>query len=152
MKLPCCSLLVLPVLFVVPRGPQKHTFRRPTQTMGAGPWLRIIQINDVYELDNFPSLKTLIDTHKEEETINNERRQPDKTLVICAGDFLAPSLLSSLDQGASMVDCLNAVGVTHVCLGNHEADVVPADTALKVRMLQSNFVWINSNPIKSMII
>jgi hypothetical protein len=41
-------------------------------------WLRIIQVNDVYELDNFPSLKTLIDEHQE---------GPDKVLVILAGDF-----------------------------------------------------------------
>ena len=68
---------------------------------------------------------------------------PDMTLVICAGDFLAPSLLSSLDQGAAMVDCLNACGVTHVCLGNHETDV--SLQALRDRMQQSRFAWINTN-------
>jgi 2',3'-cyclic-nucleotide 2'-phosphodiesterase (5'-nucleotidase family)/Ca2+-binding EF-hand superfamily protein len=99
-----------------------------------GLWLRIIQINDVYELDNFPNLMTLIQQHRD---------GPDKLLVICAGDFLAPSLLSSLDKGAGMVDCLQAVGVTHVCLGNHETDV--GDVALKDRIRSSKFKWINTN-------
>jgi 2',3'-cyclic-nucleotide 2'-phosphodiesterase (5'-nucleotidase family) len=99
-----------------------------------GLWLRIIQINDVYELDNFPNLQTLIQEHQ---------NGPDKILVVCAGDFLAPSLLSSLDKGAGMVDCLEAVGVTHVCLGNHETDV--GDDALKDRIRSSKFKWINTN-------
>jgi 2',3'-cyclic-nucleotide 2'-phosphodiesterase (5'-nucleotidase family) len=73
-------------------------------------WLRILQINDVYELQNFPSFKTLVD---------EKSQGPDKTLVILAGDFLAPSLLSSLDKGRGMVDTMMACGITHVCFGNH---------------------------------
>jgi 5'-nucleotidase len=65
-------------------------------------------------------------------------------LVILSGDFLAPSLLSSLDKGVAMVvDILNKCGVTHVCFGNHECDV-PMQ-ALQKRILSSNFTWINSN-------
>ena len=97
-------------------------------------WLRIIQINDVYELDNFASLYTL----KEEVS-----KGPDRTLFFVCGDFLAPSLLSSLDKGAGMVDCLNAIGVTHVCFGNHECDV-PME-CLPRRIAQSEFVWVNTN-------
>ena len=99
--------------------------------------LRIIQINDVYKLDNMPHLKTLI--------AEQGKDDDDETtaIVICAGDFLSPSLLSSLDKGASMVDTMNAVGVTHVCLGNHEADV--GDEALAERMNQSQFTWLNTN-------
>lgn len=99
-------------------------------------WLRVIQINDVYELYNLPNFKTLVKA---------KREGPDCVLVVCAGDFLAPSLLSSLDKGTAMVDCLNCSGVTHVCLGNHEADVTP--TALVDRMLQQpcDFQWINTN-------
>ena len=73
-------------------------------------WLRIIQINDVYELDNFPHFKTLVNEHVD---------GPDKTLIVLSGDFLSPSLLSSLDKGRGMVDTMMACGVTHVCFGNH---------------------------------
>lgn len=76
--------------------------------------LRIIQINDVYQLDNFPSFRSLVDQYSEE---------PDRTIVVLAGDFVSPSLLSSLDRGRGMVDVMGVAGVTHVCLGNHEADI-----------------------------
>ena len=62
----------------------------------------------------------------------------DQCIAVCAGDFLAPSLLSSLDQGFAMVDMLQQVGCDYVCLGNHEADV--GDDALQQRILQSMFM------------
>lgn len=128
----------------------------PTSTTGSLPsnWLRIIQINDVYELDNFPRLYNLIRDYRHHHHHRDDHEPkspatatavdvPNETLIICAGDFLAPSLLSSLDQGAAMVDCFNALGVTHVCFGNHEADI--PFTALANRIRQSNFCWINTN-------
>jgi 5'-nucleotidase len=60
-----------------------------------------------------------------------------------AGDFLGPSLLSSLGKGRSMVDVMNHCGFTHICFGNHETDV-PSE-AIPQRILQSNFVWLNTN-------
>ena len=96
--------------------------------------LRIIQINDVYQLDNFPSFRSLVDQYSEE---------PDKTIVVLAGDFVSPSLLSSLDRGRGMVDVMGEAGVTHVCLGNHEADIPPS--ALADRIRESKFSWINTN-------
>jgi 2',3'-cyclic-nucleotide 2'-phosphodiesterase (5'-nucleotidase family) len=107
------------------------------------PWLRIIKINDVYELDSFPRLNTLIDQHKYKE---QSKEVTDICITLCAGDFLAPSLLRSLDdKGTSiMVDILNAIiGCDYVCLGNHENDV--GTDALIQRIHESKFVWINSN-------
>ena len=96
--------------------------------------LRIFQVNDVYELDLFPNLKTLIDSNKGE---------ADHVLVVMAGDFLGPSLLSSLDKGRGMVDIMMMCGFTHVSIGNHETDI-PTDAIIE-RVLQSNFVWLNTN-------
>mmetsp|Transcript_59864 Transcript_59864/g.147074 ORF Transcript_59864/g.147074 Transcript_59864/m.147074 type:complete len:690 (-) Transcript_59864:5246-7315(-) len=98
-------------------------------------WLRIIQINDVYELENFPHFTTLV---------RQNSKLPDKTLVVLAGDFLSPSLLSSLDKGRGMVDCMNESGITHVCLGNHETDVPMNDLASRIKV-DSNFKWVNTN-------
>ncbi len=101
-----------------------------------GPRLRIVAINDVYQLDNFPRLATLI--------AELGRTDPvDRTLVTLAGDFLAPSLLSSLDQGAGMVEVLNAIGVTHVTFGNHEDDIEVA--ALRQRLSELNALWLDTN-------
>lgn len=83
------------------------------------PRLRIVSVNDVYSLENLPRLKSLVDRYARE-------GDSDALLVVLAGDFLAPSLLSSIDAGRGMVDCLNRVGVTHVVLGNHEDDL-PAE-------------------------
>ncbi|MBK7156858.1 MAG: hypothetical protein IPH72_34700 [Sandaracinaceae bacterium] len=80
--------------------------------------LRVVAVNDVYVLDELPRLASLVQAAR-------TRDPADCLLVTVAGDFLAPSLLSSLDEGRGMVDCLNALGVTHVTLGNHEDDLEP---------------------------
>ncbi len=98
--------------------------------------LRIVAINDVYSLENLPRLGSLVRHAREVDPA-------DATLVVVAGDFLAPSLLSSLDAGRAMVACLEAIGVTHVVLGNHEDDVPVAD--LRRRMGELHAVWLGTN-------
>ncbi|KAJ3383924.1 hypothetical protein HDU84_003283 [Entophlyctis sp. JEL0112] len=68
-------------------------------------------------------------------------------LAVLPGDFLSPSLMSSLDKGFAMVDVLNKCGIDYVCFGNHEDDV--DFRSLNDRIVQSSFVWVNSN-IKGM--
>lgn len=94
--------------------------------------IRILAINDAYELTNLPRLLTL-------------RKQliPQPDAFVVAGDFLSPSVLSSIDQGKSIVDVFNAIGVSHVCFGNHEADL-PLDI-ISHRIKESRFQWINTN-------
>eukprot|EP01062_Namystynia_karyoxenos_P023339 TRINITY_DN19016_c0_g1_i1.p1 TRINITY_DN19016_c0_g1~~TRINITY_DN19016_c0_g1_i1.p1 ORF type:complete len:609 (+),score=177.76 TRINITY_DN19016_c0_g1_i1:100-1827(+) len=71
--------------------------------------VRVLHVNDVYELENLPRLAAL-------------RKQLRPDAVVLSGDFMSPSVLSSLDKGRSTIAALNAAGVTHCCLGNHEAD------------------------------
>ena len=75
-------------------------------TGGAATTLRIIHVNDVYQLKNFPKLQTLV---------KEQSAGYKNVLITLAGDFIAPSLLSALDQGAGMIELMNAVGVTHEC-------------------------------------
>ncbi|MBX3192954.1 MAG: 5'-nucleotidase C-terminal domain-containing protein [Labilithrix sp.] len=98
--------------------------------------LRIIAVNDVYALDNLPRLRTLV------EHWTNEK-PADQTIVTLAGDFVSPSLLSSLDYGRGMVDCMNAVGVTHAVLGNHEDDIDIAELGARVRELRAKCLGTN---------
>ena len=70
-------------------------------------------------------------------------KRNNKTIVTLAGDFVAPSLLSSIDQGFGMIDVLNEVGVDYVCLGNHETDI--PYTALVKRIAQFKGTFINTN-------
>ena len=101
-----------------------------------GPTLRLVCVNDVYALDNLPRLATLV---REAATVD----AADAFAVTLAGDFLGPSLLASLDGGAAMVACMNAIGFTHVCFGNHEADVPAAALAQRIR--EFGGTWLNSN-------
>ena len=102
--------------------------------------LRILHFNDVYELSpsggrgGFAPLMTLL---------REERADAENHLTLVSGDFLSPSLLSGLDEGANMVAMFNAVDVDYVSLGNHEFDFGP-DVLLE-RMGESDFAWINTN-------
>ena len=102
--------------------------------------LTFLHINDVYEIapvrgqGGFAQLMTLL---------REERAGADNSLTTVGGDFLSPSLLSGLDQGANMIAMFNAVGVDYVSLGNHEFDFGP-DVAMQ-RMAESNFPWIATN-------
>ncbi|HNN94978.1 MAG TPA: 5'-nucleotidase C-terminal domain-containing protein [Pseudomonadota bacterium] len=103
---------------------------------GRGPRLRVVCVNDVYSLENLPRLKSLVEAER-------GREPADRMLVTLAGDFVAPSMLSSLDKGRGMIDALNCIGVTHVCFGNHEDDI-PLDE-LRGRTRELSGVWLNSN-------
>ena len=97
--------------------------------------LRILSINDIYALDHLPRLASLLRAHV--------LPAPDVTISIIAGDFVAPSLLSSLDAGRGMVDCLNALGIDYAILGNHEDDIPPAD--LHARVAEFRGTWLSTN-------
>src|SRR5258708_29013643 len=95
-----------------------------------GPHLRIVSFNDVYSLENLPRLATLL-------AASAADGAADRTLVVLAGDFLAPSILSSLDRRRGVADCLNALGVTHVPFRNREDDVPLPELRHPVGQLQA---------------
>jgi 2',3'-cyclic-nucleotide 2'-phosphodiesterase (5'-nucleotidase family) len=97
--------------------------------------LVIVSVNDVYALEHLPRLASLVRHWRNDSA--------DAMIVPLAGDFVAPSLLSSIDAGRGMVDCLNAVGITHVVLGNHEDDI-PAEQ-LRLRLKELNAPCLGTN-------
>lgn len=103
--------------------------------------LRIVSVNDVYLLDNLPRFRGLVDHYRTSDPA-------DATLVVLAGDFLAPSILSSIDAGRGMVECLNAVGVDYVILGNHEDDLPTAELHLRLREL--NAICLGTNVLSGL--
>lgn len=98
--------------------------------------LRIVAVNDVYSLSCLPRLTSLVRHHASTDPA-------DRLLVIVAGDFLAPSVLSSLDAGRGMVDCLNHVPITHAILGNHEDDVEPEQLRERLHELSATVLMTN---------
>jgi 2',3'-cyclic-nucleotide 2'-phosphodiesterase (5'-nucleotidase family) len=67
----------------------------------------------VYDLSNLPKLATFLRSIK----------NPKPSAITLNGDFLSPSALSSIDGGRGHVAAIRAAGITHVSLGNHEADL-----------------------------
>lgn len=98
--------------------------------------LRIVNVTDVYMLDNFPSLKTLLAAKRAENT-------DGPTVSVLTGDFLAPYLLSSIDFGRGMMAMLNATPIDYVIWGNHEHDLPHRHCCARVRDYKGT--WINTN-------
>jgi 5'-nucleotidase len=96
--------------------------------------LRIVAINDVYDLANLPRLQTFL-----------SQLDPKPSAVVLAGDFLSPSALSSIDGGRGMVATLRATGMTHVSLGNHEQDIRLDALHHRLEDLSKSTIVLNTN-------
>ncbi len=77
--------------------------------------LRLICINDVYDIGRLPHYATA--RKVEADAASNVNNNSTTTIGVLPGDFVAPSLLSSLDKGAGMIECLSQSGVDYVCIG-----------------------------------
>ncbi len=96
--------------------------------------VRIVAINDVYDLANLPRLQTFL-----------SRLDFKPSAVVLAGDFLSPSTLSSIDGGRGMIATLRATGLTHVSLGNHEQDIRLDALHQRLSDLSKSAVVLNTN-------
>ncbi len=77
--------------------------------------------------------------------VRAERARSSNVLVTFAGDAISPSLMSSIDKGAHMIDLLNGIGLTAMAIGNHEYDFGP-DVARR-RFSEANFPILGANNI-----
>ena len=99
--------------------------------------LQIVQITDVYTLQTFPSLKTMLAEKRA------QARPGTKVVSVLTGDFLAPYLLSSVDKGQGMMNAIAKTPIDYLTWGNHEADVDHRTVCRHVRNYPGT--WINSN-------
>ena len=118
-----------------PEAPSAPSSARPPASL-RGPRLRIVSVNDVYSLENLPRLANLIRHYATHDPA-------DAFLAVLAGDFVGPSMLSSLDRGRGMVECINAAGITHLIFGNHEDDIPPAELRRRIREFRGT--WLSTN-------
>jgi 2',3'-cyclic-nucleotide 2'-phosphodiesterase (5'-nucleotidase family) len=102
--------------------------------------LTFLQINDVYSAVPINGLGGMarVATLKKQLSQNGH-----PVIMALAGDFLSPSVASSVFKGEQMVATLNAAGLDYAVLGNHEFDF--GIDVLKQRMAESKFTWILSN-------
>ncbi len=88
----------------------------PRPRTAVGTYLRIVSINDVYDINNYPYVETLIQYLK-------QTAEDAVVISTMSGDFLSPCLTTSLDGGKAMLDVLKVVTLDYISLGNHEFDV-----------------------------
>jgi 5'-nucleotidase / UDP-sugar diphosphatase len=67
-------------------------------------------------------------------------------LVTNGGDSISPSLLSSFDHGAHMIDLFNKIGIDAMVLGNHEFDFGPEVAA--ERIAEAQFPILSNNALE----
>ena len=104
--------------------------------------LTLLQLNDVYTAlpvdDGKAGGLARVATLKKR--IAAEGRKVE--MILC-GDFLSPSVASSIFRGQQMMEALNACGVDIGILGNHEFDFGP--NVLRQRMKEAKWQWIVTN-------
>jgi 5'-nucleotidase / UDP-sugar diphosphatase len=102
--------------------------------------LTFLQINDVYAttpVDGAGGLARVA-------TIKRRLSAGGHPVIMAlAGDFLSPSVASSVFKGEQMVAALNAAGLDVATVGNHEFDF--GIDVLERRMSESTFQWVVSN-------
>jgi hypothetical protein len=120
----------------------EETWLRPSEDHEAR--LTIVQITDVYTLDNFASLKTMLQQIR-------EKQGPDaKVISMLTGDFLAPYLLSSIDNGDGMMMAINETPIDYLTWGNHEADIPHKHVCKHVKNYKGTFINTNMQSHDSM--
>jgi 5'-nucleotidase len=110
----------------------------------------IVQLNDIYRLDSVRAgkrggLARVVSLLRQLKAQNPQV----PVIVLHAGDFLSPSLESSVFHGAQMIDAMNfinEVAQLYVVPGNHEFDYSETDkNYLTDAIRESKFQWIVSN-------
>jgi 5'-nucleotidase len=101
-----------------------------------------LQMNDVYSMVPIDGLGGLARVATLKQRLAAAGRTP---FLVLAGDFLSPSVASSVFKGEQMIAALNAAGLDLATLGNHELDF--GDDVLIQRMREARFEWIVSNVI-----
>ena len=109
----------------------------------------ILQLNDVYEIA--PLENGRVGGMARVASIRKQLLQKNpNTITIMAGDFVNPSLISTLRdaqgkpiRGAQMIEAMNAAGVDYATFGNHEFDIPEQDLLERIR--ESRFQWISCN-------
>ena len=132
------------VLALVVIGPPKGgRYVRAQEELGSPrrqSQLTILQINDVYTTVPINGVGGLARVATLKKRLG-ENGHP--VIMAIAGDFLSPSVASSVFKGEQMVATLNAAGLDYATFGNHEFDF--GIDVLKKRMSESTFTWVVSN-------
>ncbi len=99
-------------------------FAREAEAAGSVIRLGFLLVNDVYRMSENADRRGGLPRFAAVVAAERARAQAENRRLICvhAGDTLSPSLMSTLDQGAHMIELFNDAGVEYFTPGNHEFD------------------------------
>src|SRR3990172_6959569 len=148
------SIMVLIAAFIVVHSVADNAAGN-RQSQQSARRLTILAINDVYRLEGVAEGKSGGLTRLRTLRKWIERDAPN-AILLHAGDFLSPSLISREFKGASMVDIMNRLdgepdgfdSRMFVTFGNHEFDISKcgdANPPLNARVAESQFIWLAAN-------
>jgi len=112
--------------------------------------LTIVQITDVYTLDNFASVKTMLEEIRLNQNAQGDRVSGSKVISMLTGDFLAPYLLSSIDHGQGMMMAINESPIDYLTWGNHEADIPHKEVCKRMKSYKGTMINSNMQTHESM--
>eukprot|EP00127_Corallochytrium_limacisporum_P006869 Clim_evm84s236 gene=Clim_evmTU84s236 len=110
-----------------------------TGTAGDRP-LTILHFNDVYNITE--NTKDPCGGAARFVTVLREL-QEYRPLTLFSGDAFNPSIMSTVYKGKQMSECLNFMGISCACIGNHDLD--HGIDVLVDRIAETNFPWLCSN-------
>ena len=105
--------------------------------------LTIVHVNDLDRLDGSGDRGGVA---RLAAVVKEVRANARHVLVTNGGDAISPSLLSSFDRGAHMIDLFNRIGFDAMAVGNHEFDFTPAVTV--ERIAEAGFPMLSNNAIE----
>src|SRR5215212_3488471 len=129
------------IALLLASGFSRTVFAQEFAARSAAP-VTFLQINDVYTTLPVDGQGGLARVATLKQNLAKAGRTP---FLVMAGDFLAPSVASSVFKGEQMIAALNATGLDLATLGNHEFDF--GDDVLIQRMREASFQWIVSNVV-----
>jgi 5'-nucleotidase len=131
------TVLLAVIAMMAPLSADAYGFRKNAQ-------LTILHLADTYQIGPVNKGKTggmaRIATLRKQ--LLDQRKN---VLVTLGGDFLSPSLASSIFKGRQAVDTLQAMGLDIATIGNHEFDF--GAELLREQMQEAKFNWVVSNVI-----
>ena len=136
------AVLVALVTIGITGSPDGHAVRAQDIGPRAQAPVTFLQLNDVYSMVPIDGLGGLARVATLKQQFAAAGRTP---WLVVAGDFLSPSVASSVFKGEQMIAALNAAGLDMATLGNHGFDF--GDDVLIERMRESRFTWIVSNVV-----
>ena len=101
-----------------------------------------LQLNDVYSTVPVDGMGGLARVATIKQRLKDAGRTP---FLVLAGDFLSPSVASTVFKGEQMIAALDAAGLDMATLGNHEFDF--GDDVLIARMKEAHWQWVVSNVV-----